>query len=78
MALLPRQIKSCGWESACLLWDVEDGKCKGAKTRITGVKFANGTVLDNWTIAPEDMTYNTEFTKRLLKLLQVLIRLVQL
>ncbi|AIK34359.1 phage tail spike protein [Bacillus anthracis] len=43
---------------------LKTGNVKGAKTRITGVKFANGTVLDNWTIAPEDMTYNTEFTKK--------------
>ncbi|MEC2553982.1 phage tail spike protein [Bacillus tropicus] len=43
---------------------LKTGNVKGAKARITGTKFANGTVLDNWTIAPEDMTYNTEFTKK--------------
>lgn len=43
---------------------LKTGNVKGAKARITGTKFANGTVLDNWTIAPEDITYNTEFTKK--------------
>ncbi|AWC33489.1 hypothetical protein CG482_014585 [Bacillus cytotoxicus] len=36
----------------------------GQKIDITGVKLANGNIVDNWTIAPEDMTYNTEFTKK--------------
>ncbi|WP_017154116.1 phage tail spike protein [Bacillus bingmayongensis] len=36
----------------------------GQKIDITGVKLANGNIVDNWTIAPEDMTYNTDFTKK--------------
>ncbi|HDR7801769.1 TPA: hypothetical protein QCY03_005681, partial [Bacillus tropicus] len=36
----------------------------GQKIDITGVKLANGNIVDNWTVAPEDLTNNTEFKKK--------------
>ncbi|HHK5596379.1 TPA: phage tail spike protein [Bacillus tropicus] len=36
----------------------------GQKIDITGVKLANGNIVDNWTVAPEDLANNTEFKKK--------------
>lgn len=73
---VPVEMRDGEWHYFHIKMPIKDGKVRvyfgmlksdnnvGAKARFTGVKFANGTVLDNWTPSPNDLTYNTEFTKK--------------